>query len=336
MIPKTQYTAIFKALQSAGLKIETRWEDDRLYIGPLVFSATPLTHINTLSPKIGILLGRSQETLRVLLKNKGISYVDTGGNVFLNMPHYQIVIEKRLKKTRSKKHAPTQTDMISPSNLVSPNSLAFVEAILRKNNAELKNYRSVLHFCQTLGLYQPRASQLMKKMKAKTLQDLKNKLQSMPSHFWKYALESPITKRQLTPFYSVAQNYYSLDNKDDSLLRINAMIKKHPLQLARGPSDVARSHGMLVDQTLEMWVAPELNNILKKTFRLIPGQKDGFRRWLIATPTHTFTKEAILSHSSDAHELNILRAIWDLGFGDSRLRESRDALLEGMLRETSS
>ena len=151
----------------------------------------------------GLLLTKSSKALRQSLQKKGINYLDLSGNVFLNSEQHQILIEeakmKPLKKTTQDRIS------LSPTNLISPNGWAFVDLLFRLKNSDLEKFQSTLRFCKHYELYQPKISQIMKKMGAKNLIDFKLKLKKLPFEWWLFAFEFPATKRKMTPFFDAAQ-----------------------------------------------------------------------------------------------------------------------------------
>jgi hypothetical protein len=114
-------------------------------------------------------------------------------------------------------------------------------------------------------------------------------------------------------------------------------LKKHFLnEVTEGPIELAKNFGELIDDSFSVWVSPLVLTELKKEFKLIPGSKEGYKSWLLATPPVSLNDEGLITHNS--HEDNfgktiIMRAIWDLGFGDSRIHIASANILRRLLYE---
>ena len=103
-----------------------------------------------------------------------------------------------------------------------------------------------------------------------------------------------------------------------------------------GPIEVAKSLGAIFDKTATFWVDPKVIAALKKEFKLVPIRAGEEPLCAIAVPKGDFMREAIRSVAPDVGAfplqgniltLNIFRAVWDLGFSDSRARDARDAVM---------
>jgi hypothetical protein len=92
---------------------------------------------------------------------------------------------------------------LSPTNLISPNGLAFIELLFRINNNDLKKFNSTLHFCKNYGLYQPKASQIMHRLGVKNLVECKEKLREISQEWWLLAIENPASRRKMTSFFKI-------------------------------------------------------------------------------------------------------------------------------------
>lgn len=327
-----------KSLEKLGIHLQVQKDGQVFIVGNVRFLTLPYPENFTATSKHeGVLLKKSTKALRHALQKKGINYFDLSGNIFLKSEEHQILIEEANKRHLSKVTQSRAT--LSPTNLISPNGLAFVDMIFRLKEAELANFQSTLQFCKHFKLYQPKVSQIMKKMGAKNLVDFKLKLKMLPFEWWLFALEFPSTKRKMTHFFGVAQSYYSLD---DSINRLST--KKLLLNLENrflddvtaGPTEVAKQLGEIIDEGFSLWVSPSILNQIKKEFKLVPGNKEGRRPWQLASPAFSVMKEELITHDLKKRETtktNKMRVIWDLGFGDSRLREVRENILRRFLSE---
>lgn len=111
---------------------------------------------------------------------------------------------------------------------------------------------------------------------------------------------------------------------------------KFATSIAPGPIEVAKNLGEIIDEGFSVWVSPTILTRLKKEFKLVPGSKSGYRKWLIASPPVSLEKEELLTHvpkSKIEPETNTMRVIWDLSFGDFRLQEARLNILRRFLNE---
>jgi len=327
-----------KSLEKLGLHLEVHKDGQALLLGKVRFQAQPNpANFAAASKNEGLLLTKSSKALRQSLQKKGINYFDLSGNIFLNSEEHQILIEQAKRKPLSKV-AKTQTSL-SPTNLISPNGLAFVDMLFRLKNVELEKFQSTLQFCKHYGLYQPKVSQIMKKMGAKNLLDFKLKLKTLPFEWWLFAFEFPATKRKMTHFFGAAQSYYSLDDSKNALSTKELLSNLDTLFLndvTAGPIEVAKQLGEIIDEDFSLWVSPAILNKIKKEFKLVPGSKEGRRKWLLAAPPFPLSKEELITHELKAKataKTNKMRVIWDLSFGDSRLREVRTNILRRFIDE---
>jgi hypothetical protein len=334
----TSIQKAIKGLEKLGLRLELHKEDQSLVLGKVRFRIQPKPErFSSAMKDEGIYLTKSSKALRQSLQKKGISYFDFNGNLFLNSERHQVLIEETKRKPLVK--ARESQMQLSPTNLVSPNGLAFVDTILRLKNVELEKFQSTLQFCNHFDLYQPKVSQIMKKMGAKTLLDFKLKLKTIPFEWWLFAFEFPATKRKMTSFFGVSQNYYSLDDSLNALSTPELLLRlesKFLNEVAAGPIEVAKQLGEIIDDDFSVWISPLIFTKIKKDYKLVPGSKEGRRKWILAAPPVSLIKEELITHELNSiakTKTNKLRVIWDLGFGDSRLREVRTDLLRRLLDE---
>lgn len=338
MINAFRIKKALKNFEKVGLHLKMRIDGQTLLLGKVRFQ----THTNPEnfagpSKNEGLLLTKSSKALRQLLQKKGINYFDFSGNIFLNSEEHQILIEEILRKPLSKV-AKAQTTL-SPTNLISPNGLAFVDMLFRLKHVELEKFQSTLQFCKHYGLYQPKVSQIMKKMGAKNLLDFKAKLKGTPFEWWLFAIEFPATKRKMTSFFGASQSYYSLDDSVNALSTkelISVLDIRFLNDVTAGPVEVAKELGEIIDEDFSLWVSPAIVGKIKKEFKLVPGSKEGRRKWLLAASSFPLSKEELITHEPKAKatsKTNKMRVIWDLSFGDSRLREVRTNILRKFINE---
>ncbi len=331
---------LLEQLKIAGLLLENQITDNSITICDVQFFFETSTneYSQHRNKNDGVILFHSSKLRRQTLQKKEISYIDINGNFFIKSNTYKIHIEKNeLLKKMTKKSK--QKVKLSPTNLISPNGLAFIELLFRLNNNDLKKFNSTLHFCKNYDLYQPKASQIMHRLGVKNLIECKKKLLEYSQEWWFLALENPASRRKMTSFFKISKNYYSLDKTINSLTAQSLLTKlnKHFLnEVAEGPIEVAKKFGELIDESISIWVSPLVSMELKKEFKLIPGSKEGCKSWLLATPPVSLKEEGLITHYSHKDNLgqtNILRAIWDLGFGDSRMQIASANILRRFLYE---
>jgi hypothetical protein len=332
-----------KLLEKNGIRIIWRQQGDSIFLGSREFrpSYSP-SELVELSDSAGILLNHSTKEQRIALRDRNINYLDPKGYLHMKLgPSERIIIEEHITKRKSVTKRKNQDTSLSPTLLVSPNGLALIDTILRTSSAQLRKIRSTLQFCKLHDLYQPKASKIMTSLKAKDLLDLKSKLILIPIEWWLFAFDAPATRRKMSAFFDIAQQYYSADSEiegmsEESLLKnINS---KFGNNVAGGPTQVAKKLGVLIDPGISLWVAPAIASQIKKDFKLIAGRKANHKTWLIATPPVDLRKAELLSHLGESNssinsKSNQMRAIWDLSFSESRLREIRIDLLRSLRDE---
>lgn len=330
---------LVEKLEDSGVKLLVKSEaDGTIKIGKIEFRKHK--NFSDLTNYDGILLRHSTTELRQQLKIKGISYIDIEtADIFLNSDSIKIQINEHKFKKRKQHKKIVSVNTIAPTNIISPNGLALVDLLFRTQNSDLEKFRSTLHFCKTFNIYQPKASQIMTKMNAKNLIDLKEKIKSIPIEWWLFALEFPATKRKMTSFFEVSTEYYSLRESEtktfDPHLQ-NFFDSTNLNQIVPGPVEVAKTMGEIIDNSICLWVAKDYMGEFQKKYKLIPGRKEGCRTWMLASPRTSIQDEEIITHDEKllfGLRTNVMRAIWDLGFGDSRLREVRESMLRRFVNE---
>lgn len=329
---------VLEKLEKKGITLNSQVTEKSVLINGtrFFFEATADSNSTNREKNEGLILSNSSKLLRRNLQKKEISYIDYNGNIYINASPYSLLIENK-SDLNAKKNKLKSEVKLSPTNLISPNGLAFIEVLFCLADKDLVKFDSTLQFCKRYNLYQPKASQIMHRLKTKSLIECKVKLKKFSLEWWLFAFENPASKRKMTPFFKIAQNYYSLDEKmnhlstTEILIRIN---KLFPADIASGPVEVAKNFGELIDDSVSIWVSPLISKQLKKNFKLIPGFKDGHRNWLLATTARTLESEELISHKLDSNEIiktNTMRAVWDMGFGDYRMQEARTNILKRII-----
>lgn len=292
----------------------------------------------SLPPNTGLLLSKSSRELRKSLQEKNINYLEHNQcNVFIVFESHRLSIDFEKRKTTKLSKVKSLNQNLNPTNLISPNGLAFIDTIFRLDDDTLKEFQSTLQFCKHFELYQPKVSQIMKKFDAKKLIDFKNRVRLIPIEWWIFAFETPAARRKMTAFFDISQKYYSLDESTESDTTSNIVSTlnfKYSNDIAPGPIEVAKSYGEVIDDSLSIWVSPLITSKIKKEFKLIPGTKEGKREWLLASPSFDLKKAELLSHYSTKTEnkTNSFRVLWDLGYGDARLGEVRLNILRKIIK----
>jgi hypothetical protein len=246
------------------------------------------------------------------------SYLTSTGDLYLSRQdaRFQIHLKKVAKKRVAKKSKPT----LSPTLIISPNGLSIVDSLIQCTAAELKTYPSALSFVKEFELSQAKLSQTMTALKANSISALKEKILALPVDWWGEALRYPMTRKRMTPFYEVAESYYG---ESESWIHIFEELGAESANLVRGPMNVAYELGLIRNKEFGYWADQETADRLKRKYRLIPGTREGLATCYFATSHRSLKEEAVISGS----RLNELRSVWDMGFGDERMREIQvDAL----------
>jgi hypothetical protein len=338
MKTKLNIQKLIGALKKSGVNMDFKESDDSIILGPKRFRypSSP-NDFEELPTNQGLILPHTSREQRKALQTKNISYLDLSGNLYYKTELIKILLEESSKARRSKKIKPSGTNLIRPTLLVSPNGLAFVEALFRvpENSLSLP----ALQFCKRHDLFQPKVSKIMTSFAVKTLLELKRKISTLPTDWWLYAFDSHITKRKMTAFFDVTQNYYSLLSETDKLAEEKILEKistQYKDDVSPGPTMVAKSFGDIIDNNISLWVSPAAISQLKKEYKLVAGIKEGKRNWQIAVPPFDLVKEGLISHAKDEVRIdvktNVLRAAWDLSYSEERLREIRSNILRKFLK----
>jgi hypothetical protein len=252
------------------------------------------------------------------------SFLTLDGDLYLAKTDSRLQINlKHLKKTSSKPKNSRQS--ISSTLIVSPNGLSIADVIFRTSSSDLQNFNSGLSFTRRYGLVQAKLSQMMTSLKAKSIVDLKKRLLDLPLDWWTNALHAPMTRKRMTPFFEVAEAHYS--NSTDGLYDFSSNIIESDGLIA-GPINVARGLGFLRSSDSSFWATEETIRKIKKKYQLIPGTRPDRPICYLAAPKRTLADEAIASRLLNGKEIdvispncNVLRSVWDMGFGDERVQE---------------
>jgi len=351
------------------LQLDYRVQDHTLWIENIPFYPinTTLTSSKTLLEK-GILKKSLDSFQKKFCHENNISYFTEDQNLFLVLPDTILSIEPRNLNSAlnnisySRWITPSSTEMHGPlTTIISPNAFDILDILFRLSNDELIHIKSGLEFSKKYGSYQPKLSNMMRSLRDKTMLDFKVAICSLDMNWWKSALRYPATRRSFTSFFQQAKPYHSLNAPDDAYIyeKLNELVTNTSKnQLALGPTEVAKGYGFLRDPDYAIWGTIEALQIVKKTFRLVPGFKRESTNWFLATPVHGIRSEAILSlypvngsnnsstmprTISQSHVKeglyqysNLFRSIWDLSYGESRLSEVQELLLGRILNANRS
>lgn len=331
---------INQILDSSGVKLEASLDHQGdLRIGEISFKKL----LNPLMSEVGtgVILTNSSEELRKILKSKGISFIDTNGNLFLNSSSGQITVVPKLKTIAFRQAGISLTShlpMLNPTNLISPIGLSIIDTLMRMSDSELNELGSALQFCNRYRLSQSKLNLTMRRLHARTLVEFKYKIREIPLEWWFFAFESPSTKRKMVNFFEAATPYHSLlpdMNYSDSKSLLRSIEYEFPFTTP-GPTEVAKAFGEIVDNDISLWISDVVESRIKRQFKLIPGKKEGLRTWMLATVPEDVLQDSIITHDAKTKNIcktNIIRSIWDLGYGESRLREVREKMLKVFVYE---
>ncbi len=209
---------------------------------------------------------------------------------------------------------------ISPTLLISPNSIPILDILFDVSEAELANAASGLAFAKKFGLYQPKLSKLMRSFRVKNLPDLKRVISNISDDEWERVLDYPATRKRLTPFFLEAKPFHRIESTPMSEVKVRD-------ELFPGPVEIAKKMGMIVDSDRYFWGSPQALHELKRDFRLVPGHAVHDSTWYLAAPKRGISHEAIYNPNIIEKSTSVFRSIWDLSFGSERLREIRIPLL---------
>ncbi len=339
-------TAIEKLARHAPVKLSYKVRDERLWINNQPFvhyapGAMRLSEIRSGEGVRGILASKLHPGEVEVCRERGISYLTLEPKLYLVQRGYGVSVEPAKRPPHPRRLLQSsQGGMPQPTALIGPNALNILDALFRAPRSELELTKSVLHFANRYRLSQPRLSMMMRDLKAHTLTELRARIEALPDEWWKIALDYPPTRKRLTPFFLAAKSYTllhpALEHKVTQMFDgVNETMKN---RVAPGPGEVAKSLGLIQDKDLYVWVAGTYLAEFKRETQLIPGSNRSGITVHIAQPHGTFTKEAIVSNHrqvplSDRSmwSVNCFRAIWDLGFGDSRMREVRISMLRKIM-----
>lgn len=332
---------ITKHLILAGVRLEAELlEDGIILIGDIAFSR--LSNPLLAQHNEGVILLHSSKEIRKLLQGKGISYFDKEGNIFLNSVFGQIFVQAEIAPKYSGGIIKQEggVSSLSPTNLVSPNALSIIDVLFRLTDDQVEEFGSALRFSQKFHLSQSKLSHVMKKVNAKSVIDFKHKIREIPVEWWLFAFESRTTKRKMVNFFDVAVPYYSLSDEvnDNSNKKIFESIDfTYSYNSCPGPIEVAKRYGEIIDNQISLWISDDIETKIKRQYKLVPGKKEGHKVWLMASAPQEILLESIVTHdihSRDMIKTNIIRSIWDLSQGESRLKEVREGLLKTFIYET--
>ena len=344
----TKYLKTIEDLNSEwklDLKPEETAEGLRLLECDFMPEAAYLKAKNSSNRLLGLLLPHLQNDRKRKYLSEGISFLDDKGELFLVHTDRALHIKTEgllSKKAARKTNSTVVLDHPVPYFLISPNALAIAETLMRLPSPHLQEFRSGLKFCEQYDLYQPKFSEIAKRLKVRTVEEMAKKIKSIRADDWLAAFETTAARRFMTPFYTKAEPFYSL-LPEDSLQEsqsLSDVYEKYKKNVLPGPSEVAKQMGVLIETNVNLWVLPETLAQLKKYKRLVPGQSKEHRTWLIAVADRGFEREEVASHilqdkrlPGDPLQNNILRAAWDLTFSDTRTREVRKFLLRRLMNE---
>ncbi len=335
-----------------GLSVESHvdpnTDEKNLWIDNVLFASARLSDIfqPDFSAK-GILVPKLTPEEKDHCRKHGVSYLTTDGSFYLVRKKSMLLIEPLAPPERMRRHwhahstAPTWLTTVSgsqapskPTDLVSPNAFSILDVIFRLPEHQLQGFSSGLQFAKSFDLYQPKLSTMMLSMRVHSLVELRQVVSKLSPDWWIAAFRYPAIRRVFTPFFLHAQPYHSTlkqSEKEKTEKFHSLMLSAENNQLAFGPTEVTKEQGLLRDQDFSVWGSQTALQKLKRELRLVPGIERNTPTWFLATPLYGFRREAILSHLQN-RTANVFRAIWDLSYGDARLREVQVEMLAKVLK----
>lgn len=224
-----------------------------------------------------------------------------------------------------------------PTLLISPYAFAIIDALLRVPHGELNCHQYA--FAKKYKLSQPRLSAISAHFGIRKLKSLRSALLSLPVQWWITAMRYPRTQQRMKPFLNNATSFMMRDRERKD---VSSLVDAHLPNLLPGPVEVAKTLGLVYDSSTYVWVSEQELSNFKKRHQLIPVSRIAENAIIFSTTKRGFEKESITSCASIYglrsmpacfDHLNMMRVIWDLGFGDSRLGEAQEQLMRNFLRE---
>jgi hypothetical protein len=316
-----------------------------LLIGGILFKPVRRLGWQSLNPTPpGILIKNLSEDEESYCRARRISFFTSHGKLHLVTPNFLLDLESvRQKKARagSAKRVPVARAFLPPTTLISPNGCDILDVLFRLPQEKLAEFSSALSFVRSYHLSQPKLSIMMSRLKVAGLPELKEQIRALPDSWWTLALRYPLTRKRLTPFFEEAKIYRSLheDSPQETLVKLNDKLRNLPI--FPGPTEVAKELGFIRDTDIYLWVLATDLQDLKTSFRLIPEQRPRTVAWHLAPFAPDLSRSKVMSPLARGHEgflfsnikSNLFCSIWDLGFGDERLREVQISVLRKVLDE---
>ncbi|MBP9708800.1 MAG: hypothetical protein KBD78_14270 [Oligoflexales bacterium] len=291
--------------------------------------------------KQGILFKRSTVQLRRWLEKNEVSYVTEDGYLCLFTKDQTYRSSPALKKPTiklKKKAAPKGTNIINPA------SLKLIETAIKMPKQYFQKLTGT-ELSEKLSISQSSVSKCFGAANVSNALEFREFVLLQKVDYWLSMMEDPKISRYLTPFFRVSKEYRFPEKELNSVEAghwLQESIDKFQAEVLPGPLEVAKITGGLNDPRVTLWISPKVLSEFKKQNRLVPCTGRERAACALAVSNRSFEKEAIFTKldleidfafPSWMHGMNIFRAVWDLGFADSRARESRIAILQRLLNE---
>jgi hypothetical protein len=321
-----KYLQVLKKIQnSARTEFQTKRSKAELIIdGHTLRLSSSIDLMREPSKNDGVLVKSLSDEMKRNFIEKGVSFLTLDGELYLAQRGIRFALLEKVKPAKERRISLGNARGPSPTTFISPNGLMILDALFSHTAMKIQTYSSALKFVKEFGLNQSKLSLMMKAMNCKHLNELRGAIQNLSYDWWSTALRYPMTKKGLQPFFEIAQPYFEMSpgEKSGSMgPRIASLRKELDLVLVGGPGEVPKSQGLLKTQDVFLWGSRDSVNLLKKKMKLVPGQ--GMRTWYIAVPKRGLENQALFSRVKSDADLkeNRFRAVWDLGFGDARMKE---------------
>lgn len=295
----------------------------------------------------GFIFDKLPARTRAWLEKNRISYITESGYAAIHLKNKVISLQpdsRTMSPPLSEYIATSLTSEARPSRFINPTAFNIFDALIRIPSYELANL-SGLSFAKSFGLSQSALSKIMSSVAARDLCALRKVIGRLGSSWWLEAMLAPRTGRGMTPFYHLAQEY-RMHGQDFDRKGVEEWARhvqsRYSESVLPGPIEVAKAVGAIYDKMTTLWVDPKAIAALKREFKLVPIRAGEEPLCAIAVPKGDFNKEAIRSMAPDGGAfplqanllpLNIFRVVWDLGFGDSRGRDARAAVMKLVFNE---
>jgi hypothetical protein len=294
----------------------------------------------------GVLLDTSSAELRRWCDSQRISYITGDGYAAVYTADRAYAIRPLTTRRPNNGKLSRVAPSFRETRLVSPAGLKTLDMCLRLTRAELE--------VMTLGMVASKLaisqSALSKTLSALggtgDLVDFASRARHISVESWLKAMRNPRTVRYLTPFFRVARRYKiagSVSDAKEGVHWLSEVMEEFDHDVTPGPLEVAKTAGRISDKVTTLWCKDSSTAAaVKRRYRLVPAGVQEEALCIIGVPKHGLIEDAVVTAfaergkfglSATVKNSNVLRAIWDLGFGDTRLQAAQEEMVRGFIHE---